>query len=775
MSDHIDALLALEQSLLRLNANIRDANGDIEQHWSQVETAVQTIANSLRVHNTPEEDIRAKLGKTALPQTISSLFKLALGGKSLPNDSRLNVIYELLRVGANLCVEQEDNRAYLLEAQFPQEVTHLLESYAELLPPPPIAEAINLPLEQLKVIKTAFGTLLNMSVSHSMVKSRLNSLEAPLTILKLSMAIYPPGSWISRYLSGPLSLPEEEWTLRKDLSDWAWRAIMELKDKEDEGVEPISNAEALLPFLTPPLTAYLPPNSPDPGVPLPPDPSFIANLLQADFEVLENSCTILESLSLDVEEVRASLARGYRSNSEHKGVPCLATILEFVEHGTFPAVWSNPAFGPNWKSRKEKSFGICKGALVKAVVEVAGERGNIDALWDNTDTARPGGVFVEKMVNWIKRYTLQTESIELDQPTNDQAHGIHRDDLVICASLSLGNLASREGIAKALLSPPYSLASTLTSPTFWSPNLDLKLRHGILGLLRNLAQASINSQKTLNFLRTVQVVQLIVASGIWDDKADFMLDVVQLNAIVVVKHILNGSVEQSVDFVLGSKDGANSKTGLEQVLALAKRSDSVPIKSEGTRVLVNVVKALWSSAAAANTALSQEKRRTAMEAVLSSESADALSNFIGRSGKFPLLINEGIVAMSLLSTTEAGAKYMLEALASPLTGELSQSGAQSSSSPHTGDDIDSTKTTRTAFNQILSVLKNSDNNYRPEMRINVCSLIQQLGKNAPGPSFTYVQQKVRPVIENLVKVQPKSPGPEELLNQHAKKLLESWV
>lgn len=114
------------------------------------------------------------------------------------------------------------------------------------------------------------------------------------------------------------------------------------------------------------------------------------------------------------------------------------------------------------------------------------------------------------------------------------------------------------------------------------------------------------------------------------------------------------------------------------MLALVKRSDSIPIKSEGTRVLVNVIKSLWSNVSIAGSPISggpspiangtvdtdpilglHRKRSSAMRVVLSPECASALANLVGRSGKYPLLVNEGVVAMSLLSTQRAGGKCQL--------------------------------------------------------------------------------------------------------------------
>lgn len=141
--------------------------------------------------------------------------------------------------------------------------------------------------------------------------------------------------------------------------------------------------------------------------------------------MLEEICTLLESLALDVEDVRLSLARGVLFPAEHSGVPCLSHILNFIEKGDYPPLWSESGLDAAY----EKKFDICKAALIKAVVEVSGEDKNEDVLWDETEEDQPGGAFVCRMVDWVRSYA--------------QGHSNGRDDLVICATLSLGNLARR--------------------------------------------------------------------------------------------------------------------------------------------------------------------------------------------------------------------------------------------------------------------------------------------------------------------------------------------
>jgi len=134
-------------------------------------------------------------------------------------------------------------------------------------------------------------------------------------------------------------------------------------------------------------------------------------------------------------------------------------------------------------------------------------------------------------------------------------------------------------------------------------------------------------------------------------------------------------VESTFALVLPPPGQDVSSTGLAQILALVRHSDSVPVKSEGTRVLVNVIKSLWSnnvtSMPSSPTSPSlndpndvkhqeiQKKRAEAMQIVLTLEHALALASLISRSGRYPLLVNEGIVALSLLSTHKDGGKPLL--------------------------------------------------------------------------------------------------------------------
>jgi hypothetical protein len=110
------------------------------------------------------------------------------------------------------------------------------------------------------------------------------------------------------------------------------------------------------------------------------------------------------------------------------------------------------------------------------------------------------------------------------------------------------------------------------------------------------------------------------------------------------------TAKNSLALVSPAGEGAaHDVTPLQQLLALTRRSDSVAVKSEGTRVLVNVIKSLWS-----NDSTLGDQRKQAMGAVVTPPCAQALAQMVGRSKKYPILINEGVVALTLMSTHAQG-------------------------------------------------------------------------------------------------------------------------
>ncbi|KAF8163260.1 hypothetical protein B0H34DRAFT_694710 [Crassisporium funariophilum] len=771
-SDPSIDLIPLDNLLESLAASIREAN--LDQSWLTVETTSRELANSLRVRGGPVDN-HTVLGKGKLPQSLSTLLSLALGGTHIPSDNRTSAIYELLRVGANLCMDHDDNRTTLLEIGFPQAVMSLLEGYAETIPVPPDANPLPLSIPHLKVVRTAIGVLLNASIGFNPVKIRLISLEAALTIIKLSSSIYPPTSWTVYHGSATEALFSEEWNLRTGISSWAWRTISSLKDNQDESLQ-IINYD-VLPWITPPLLKFCPPQTPKSHHLVDADPDLLDSLLQADFDYLEEACTLIESLSLDFEEFRLELARTNCYPDSSNAVPCISTILDFIEYGSYPPLWNSSVFDEDERKSKEKAFDICKAALIKAVVEVFGEEKNDEILWNDGDSESPGGAYVKRMVSWIKRYA---DNVDIGSPIA----GNYRDDMAICASLCLGNLATKATTAAALLSPPHTLAPVLSSDRFFSPETDIKLKHGILGLLKHLAQFSRLSPVIPASLSQVDILGRIAASGVWDEKSDAMADVIQLSAIGVAKHLCNASLDHT--FALALPGESNRPTGLSQILALIKRSDSVSIKSEGARVLVNVVKSLWLNDRGALSQVPdrQRKKDACLTSVLTPECALTLTNLIGRSGRYPSLVNEGIVAISLLCTHKLGGAPVIEALTTPLNGastieEVSPATANNDASnslptPSTSSRNEGLLIPGRALDMLVSVLRNVDNpvNFPIEVRVNTCTFFLQLQRHTLNESLARIRETILPVVQQVAEDSQDAEG-EERLAKAANSLLES--
>ncbi|GBE82337.1 hypothetical protein BKA93DRAFT_760564 [Sparassis latifolia] len=718
--------------------------------WTEIEATAQHLADDLRVKDVEQQ---TALGKTLLPQTITSLLKGAINGACIPSPTCKPAIHEILRVGANLCRDHDENRGYLLEAGFPQTVVSLLEGYAESIQP---NQAVPLPLSipDLNVVRTSIGLLLNASISYEPVKFRLISLEAAMTILKLAMAIYPPGSWSrpQQLFTDGISHESdaatlESWNLRSSLSSWAWRVISELRgDAEDDPQAQSLFGPDALPFLVRPLSAFIPPY---PSLPLLfSNPSVRHAFVQGDFDVLNEVCGLLESLCMDVEDVRLSLARGLVfPDREHSGVACLSDMLSFVGEGEYPPYWHLES--PGERSTMEKRFTICKGAVIKAVVEVAGEEKNMSTLWDDSDTQRPGGVFVDRMVRWIRTHKGLKET--------------HRDDLIICATLSLGNLVRRDALSMALVNPPISLSADLAA--LLEPDTDIKVKHGIVGLLKHLAQPQGNRA----VLGQAGIIQKLASSQVWGEKSDIAV-IVQGSAIGVVKHLCNGNAENSIVTIL--PDGSN-RSAMEQILTLTSRSDEIAVKSEGTRVLVNVIKSLWSSD---RSSLDAERRRSAVNAVLTPKCTSALARLVGRSKRYPVLINEGVVALSLLSTDPHGATLVLDAIMNPLPSEVilqpqsqPMSAATSEGSPTGGP--------RRALDMLITILKDADQSMPFEMRANVCAVLAHLGrKGAIGEErASDVARMKDSTREYLESAASGSDGSALLVSSAAKRVLEAWA
>ena len=85
-----------------------------------------------------------------------------------------------------------------------------------------------------------------------------------------------------------------------------------------------------------------------------------------------------------------------------------------------------------------------------------------------------------------------------------------------------------------MVHPPISLAPDLAKILEGDP--DFKVKHGVIGLLKNLAQSASNRVP----LGQAGIIARLADCGILEDKSDRM-EIIQVSAIGVVKHLCNGN------------------------------------------------------------------------------------------------------------------------------------------------------------------------------------------------------------------------------------------
>lgn len=96
------------------------------------------------------------------------------------------------------------------------------------------------------------------------------------------------------------------------------------------------------------------------------------------------------------------------------------------------------------------------------------------------------------------------------------------------------NLVSSESHCVALVQPPFSLVTELAY--LLDVQVDIKLKHGALGLLKHLSQSSINRAT----LGEAGILDKLTKSEIWFETSD-MAEIVQLSAIGTAKHLCSAN------------------------------------------------------------------------------------------------------------------------------------------------------------------------------------------------------------------------------------------
>ena len=229
------------------------------------------------------------------------------------------------------------------------------------------------------------------------------------------------------------------------------------------------------------------------------------------------------------------------------------------------------------------------------------------------------------------------------------------------------------------------------------------------------------------------------------------------------------------DLTLPTATRGEQLTGLHQILTLVQRSDTTATKSEGTRVFVNVIRTLWHEDTAVD-----ERQRAAMVVLRSPPIALTLAQLVGRSKKYPILINEGIVALTLLSLESRAsfssssvpppslirlpspayiANVVLDAITTPLPQEVSANSAPASAAE---SEIGSPMTAPgRAVDLLAYLLKGRGANVPEEVRANACVLLGQVAREggvSPErvPEVVKLKAELRPLLASATEMEKES-------------------
>jgi hypothetical protein len=218
---------------------------------------------------------------------------------------------------------------------------------------------------------------------------------------------------------------------------------------------------------------------------------------------------------------------------------------------------------------------------------------------------------------------------------------------------------------EALIRDPFSLAPVLVE--LLKPDADIKVKHAVTSLLKNLAQSGANRKP----LGQSGILEQLVHSKLWEEGCD-MAETVQISAIGVAKHLCNGdgmydALRSCVLFsALFPADntlrlmGVHPISGTDQLLSLVKRSDSIVVKSEGTRVLTYCIKSLWKKDASSTGLPDFESRRQmAMSSLSQPPAAYAIANLLVTGQKHAILLNESTFALTLLASKSSGGEHLI--------------------------------------------------------------------------------------------------------------------
>lgn len=215
------------------------------------------------------------------------------------------------------------------------------------------------------------------------------------------------------------------------------------------------------------------------------------------------------------------------------------------------------------------------------------------------------------------------------------------DQLQICACVMLGNLARSDETCVAMVKEQKiheELIAVLNS------NARGAALHSALGFLKNLAIASDNRI----IIGKAGIVPAI--ARLW---AYETIPQVQLSATSITRQLVHSSVE-NISRLLEPADGEEAQSYLSLLLALFKKTDSIPIKTEIGRITAAICRTLIPRYNAAGDCV--------LESLFTHKDVALPLGAMVTQTQWPVVRSEGWFALALMASTKAGSDAVVSCL-----------------------------------------------------------------------------------------------------------------
>ncbi|GAA5936520.1 uncharacterized protein JCM15063_001909 [Sporobolomyces koalae] len=710
------------------------------QTWSAEDegpaaSSAKAIADGLKNHA-----LRTELGVgTGAIAAVASLLERATSVK---------LQTELCRVVGNACFDHDENRQLVLDANIPLLIAALVARTTQA--DAAVPHRRRLTIDELKLLRASTGATLNSSLKFDPIRREVAKPESVRSLLSLvdnrpdsrtAEPVYVVGM---HYATVPVAMDVEEWQERlaigEQIASWTMN-ILEDVLSEDNSQFPAQDGIPILAsiLLSLPESRTTSISSSEQlsrlSVTTESDEEEEDSELDTSIEMLSVAASLLEGLALDHPIPKQTIALAtYQSDAPSPSSSLLYQLLDFVELAEPPHTW--PTRDGSERQRLQKTIETVKAATIRAIVECTNDDLVMQEVWKwttGTEDGQPKNWLIEKLVKW------------LSDGKND------REDLTVCASHMLAGLgrsdASTEslvhdyalvGMLSEIIERRVPLAFRSTAGEDSKARENTQILYGVVSLMRHLA-IPLKNRPIVSKTRIVATISRLLEPSV------DIVKPLQMSVVGLLKHLTNLDVPNSLDALSPTNSDSSP---LDRILALIKRTDELQLRSESTRILINLIRTFFSASSTGPT--ESQAIQLAKESIAgNAEIVEAVSEQVRLSGKYPVLVNEGIVALSLLSTSggEIGASNVLSSLLSaPLApspspaaetstqeNESSVTLATRDSAPLTTSSEPSNGDPPTAFD-MLCVLASVDTpaipGVRPEMISNVCTLLVTTLKNA---------------------------------------------